>query len=96
MIKSGWELPAGTNVYFVKDGDICRTSLDTVRIEIKEEDYVFSAKEENRMISHLSDFILFNDDGLWATTYVRAMWRHSPHLHPHCTLFGILHKNLEI
>jgi hypothetical protein len=41
-------------------------------------------------------FVYDPHDGLWATKYTRKVWGILPDLHPHCTLFQHLYKNLEL
>ena len=45
---------------------------------------------------HRRVFCYNYDDGMWAAICARALWEVHPHLHPHSTLFGILHKKLEL
>ena len=41
-------------------------------------------------------FVFYSSDGLWASKNVREYWDYYPQRHPHCTLLGILFKNLQI
>lgn len=61
--------------------------------------YVWTHYPKERSIDpHNNQMFYIYDpaDGLWASDVVRYFWRTHPHLHPHTTLFGLLHQKLEI
>ena len=64
--------------------------------------YVTSSINEgisHRIIDHYLYHITYVfdlKDGLWASAFTRRLWELRPYRHPHCTLFAILYKNLEI
>ena len=47
------------------------------------------------IFEHL-DYAFSTKDGLYATDLAREFWREHPECHPHCPLFRMLYKKLEI
>lgn len=80
MKKLGGELPADTVVYYAGKNQPRRIVIG---------DSVLMA------MPHL-EFIYDDSDCLWATRWSRECWNEYPHFHPHCSLFFMLYKNLEI
>jgi hypothetical protein len=80
LAKKGCELPADTDVYLIR---LKRNSVYAYKMQI----WSFATT---------CDFIFDPSDGLWATINVRKHWKNNPHRHPHCSLFQLLNKKLEI
>jgi hypothetical protein len=79
--KAGWELLVGTVLYYMRSP---YDAQEVYRI----------VKTEGRFYG--CNYIFDPNDKLWATKLVRITWDRKNHHHPHCTLFQILHKKLEI
>ena len=58
--------------------------------------YVVWKTTINHAIGRRLVFIYDPRDGLWATEWVRDIWKGNPWQHPHVSLFTLLYKKLEI
>ena len=90
-IKPGKALPDGTIVYYWqydnidKDPSKCTGHIGSSSV---------NCNSYSQFLSHLFEFDA--NDGLWATFYVRDLWKEEIHLHPHCTLFDMLYSKLSM
>ena len=78
--KRGNELPEGTIVYIYCDTEITRCIQISHDLQWCAIHFTYE----------------FGDDGLWATPYLRKVWREHPRFHPQCTLFDRLYKKLKL
>jgi hypothetical protein len=78
-MKRGSDLPIGTVVYSVFT---------------HERDHIRLLRSTTPSDYDLMEYIYDPIDGLWATQWVREVWKKCSHLHPSCTLFEMLNKKL--
>lgn len=80
-VEKGKDLPGGTPLYCV------RTTCNQ---------FSFVRIIKDNSLAYVQDYIFDPNDGLWATEFVRAYWKREPQYHPHCALFYLLYKKLEL
>ena len=81
-----YELPVGTIVYFC-ESEVFASHSEFIVSHI----LPFGNKDHRRYFSFTFD----DKDGLWASLYVRQLWKKEIHSHPHCTLFDMLYSKLD-
>jgi len=83
-LKFGYELPVGTVVYYAD-------TLSTVVNSVQQSTIGSTSNKITRY-----PYIYKPSDGLYASFSTRRIWEQNFCLHPHCTLFEMLHEKLRI
>jgi hypothetical protein len=87
FVVRGYEMPEGTVLYF----------LTYCCVNFRSYGYVKTTRSVKDK-PHLAglQYVYDPNDGLLASRNVRKFWEEYPYSHPHCTLFSLLYKKLEI